>query len=88
LASNASGTAQYYVVTAIKSETYEESLPCDPVGSSSETSVLTWTAVAGAQEYNVYKKKAGVYGFIGVASSPTFTDATISADTADTPPNK
>lgn len=88
LASNASGTAQYYVVTAIKSETYEESLPTDPVGSSSETSTLTWTAVPGAQEYNVYKKKAGVYGFIGVASNPSFTDASIAPDTADTPPNK
>lgn len=88
LASNASGTSQYYVVTAIKEETLEESLPTDPVGSSSETSTLTWVASEGAKEYNVYKKGAGVYGFIGVASALTFTDATIKPDAADTAPSK
>lgn len=87
LASSASGTSKYYVVTAVKEDTYEESLPTDPVGSSSETSTLSWNSVADAKEYNVYKKKGGVYGFIGVADDPSFTDATISADVTDTPPN-
>lgn len=88
LASSASGTSHYYVVTAVKKDTYEESLPTDPVGASNETSTLSWAVVADAQEYNVYKKKKGVYGFIGVADSTQFIDATISADEADTPPAK
>lgn len=87
LASSASGTAQYYKVTTIKEETFEESLSTSEVGSSTETSTLTWNAVTGAKEYNVYKKGAGVYGFIGVASTTSFTDATIKPDAADTAPS-
>jgi hypothetical protein len=48
--------------------------------------VLTWTAVAAAQEYNVYKEDNGVYGFIGVAGTNTFRDTNFEADTTDTPP--
>lgn len=88
LASTASGTAAYYVVTAVKEDTYEESLPTSPVGSSSETSTLSWVRSSGAAEYNIYKKKNGVYGFIGTTTTLQFTDATISADVADTAPNK
>jgi hypothetical protein len=86
LASSASGTAHYYVVTAIKEETLEESLPTDPVGSSSETSKLTWVASDGAKEYNIYKKKNGAYGFIGIATALEFTDSSISPDEADPAP--
>lgn len=34
---------------------------------------LTWTAVEGAEEYNVYRESAGYYGFIGVASGGSAT---------------
>ena len=88
LASSASGTAVSYKVTAVKRETYEESLPTDAVGSSSETSVLSWDVVAGAVEYNIYKKKQGVFGLIGVSDTSTFTDATITPDETITPPIK
>jgi heptaprenylglyceryl phosphate synthase len=50
---------------------------------------ITWTAVANAIEYNVYKELNGVYGFIGVAGSTTFIDD-VSAyvpDTSDTAPS-
>lgn len=51
---------------------------------------VTWTAVSGAVEYNVYKEESGVYGFIGTAagtgSTITFNDIGASIDTEDTPP--
>lgn len=46
---------------------------------------LSWTAVDGAAEYNIYREEAGYYGFIGVSSTTTFTDNNYQADTADTP---
>ena len=89
LASDAGGTTYYYQVTAVDAETSEESLPSSEVGSSSETSELSWDAVTGAGQYNVYKKLNGVFGFIGVAgaiANPVFSDDTYVADTLDTPP--
>lgn len=46
---------------------------------------LSWTAVEGATEYNIYREEAGYYGFIGVSSGTTFSDNNYQADTADTP---
>ena len=94
VASSSVGTAQYYAVTAINDETGEESLQSADAGSSSETSNLTWPALTGCSVYSVYKKKNGVYGFIGTAQKPasgstvTFTDATIVPDTSTTPPQQ
>jgi hypothetical protein len=85
------GTTQYYAVTAINDGSGEESLQSADAGSSTETSTLTWTALAGCAAYSVYKKKNGVYGFIGIAQKPvsgtsvSFTDATIVPDTSDHP---
>ena len=45
--SSSAGTAHYYAVTAINDDTGEESLQIADAGSSSETSTLTWTALAG-----------------------------------------
>jgi hypothetical protein len=36
--------------------------------------IISWTAVSGALEYNVYKETNGVYGFIGTARGTTFKD--------------
>lgn len=47
---------------------------------------ISWNAVAGASSYNVYKFRAGVYGFIGRATGVTFRDDGITADISDTPP--
>lgn len=91
----APGAVTYnYKITSIASETYEESL-----GSSTATTAtgnatlsatnynqITWGAVSGAVEYNVYKASNGVYGFIGTAIGTSFNDIGISADTTETPP--
>jgi hypothetical protein len=58
------------------------------VSATTQTSKITWTDAAGANSYNVYKGKNGVYGFIGRAGDGTtgFTDTTVAPDTSDTPP--
>lgn len=86
------GTAVYYVVTAVKEETYEESVQSNNAGthitstSSSQTVTITWNAVAGAQEYNIYKQKNGVFGYLGVAKGTSFVDDGLFPDVTETPP--
>lgn len=46
---------------------------------------LTWTAVDGAEEYNIYRESAGYYGFIGVSRGTSFQDQNFEPDTATTP---
>ncbi len=92
LANNgAPGTTTQWVVTAVAEESLEESLASASTGTSATPSAggpvtLTWTAVSGAQEYNVYKYRAGVYGFVGTAMTNTFDDVGTTADTSDCPP--
>ena len=50
-----------------------------------ESCSITWNAVAGAEEYNIYREAAGYYGFIGVTKATSFTDQNYEADTSDTP---
>ncbi len=80
-----------YVVSALTADG-DESLP-----SASETvsnnlfddgayNELTWDAVAGAQRYNVYKRSAGLYGFIGQTDALTFKDENIAPNIGATPP--
>lgn len=47
---------------------------------------VTWTAVTGATEYNVYREVNGVYGYVGTANSTTFTDDNIEPDLQSTAP--
>lgn len=83
-----------YVVTAFDAEGIE-SLP------SAETSIttpslsttagvkITWTPVAGASKYYIYKDpsdNSGVYGFIGETVNAEFTDFNIGPDTSASPP--
>lgn len=89
----AAGSATEWVVTAVNSENFEESLQSSATGSSATPSsgspiTVSWTAAAGAGEYNVYKKRNGVYGFIGVAVGTSFIDNGIEADVSDTPPTE
>jgi hypothetical protein len=85
------GVVNEWVVTTVAAETFEESLQSSSVGSDTAASsaaprTLTWDAVTGAQEYNVYKKKNGVFSFIGIAGSTTFVDDGIVPDQLDNPP--
>ena len=84
-----------YLVTAVKADTYEESVasasfthtlvleptPSDPIAT-------TWSAVAGAVEYRVYKDPYGngVFGLIGSTPATFFNDVGFLADFAQTPP--
>ena len=85
------GTTSEWVVTSVKEDTYEESVATNTVGTSTEATedapiTLTWTADAEAVEYNVYKYRNGLAGWIGTAGETTFIDDGIEADTTDNPP--
>lgn len=91
------GTATFnYIVTAIDSETGEESVgstaATTAVGKIADTWVaadyidISWTAVSGASKYNVYKDKNGYYGFIGPATGTTFRDDNMEPLADDAPP--
>jgi hypothetical protein len=88
---HSAGTTTYYKVTSVKAETFEESEPTAEIGSShtvtsSQPMVISWNTVSGAGEYNVYKKKNGVFGYIGYTKELSFTDDGITPDVTDTPP--
>jgi hypothetical protein len=56
----------------------------DPtVGSPTD---IAWTAVSGAVEYNVYREKNGIFGFIAVCGTASFRDTGYIPDSSDTPP--
>jgi len=99
-----SRTSYSYVATAIDATTGEESLASTSVTvenaaplSQTYYIAVTLEAVNNAAEYRVYKKKGGVYGYIGritpeanedgSEASLVFEDRNIGADTEDTPPN-
>lgn len=82
-----------YMVTAVDADGVE-SLP-SPAGSAvgkyptdwvvGNHVDLSWPAVEGAVEYNIYRESAGYYGFIGVATGLSFQDQNFEADTSMTP---
>ncbi len=93
--SSAAGSSHIYAVTALNDASGEESLQSADVGSSSETSTLSWAPLTGCTNYFVYKKAAtgAVYGFIGQAQTPpsgnvSFADATLAPDVGNTPPQQ
>lgn len=96
VAKGVNGSRTYeYKVTAISSELREESLPSASasvssagVPTSASPHTISWTAVAGATEYNVYRAVNGVYGFLGIAATNSFKDVGVNPDTTDTPPEE
>jgi len=46
---------------------------------------ITWQAVAGAAEYNIYRARNGVFGYIGFTDALTFDDENISPNLELTP---
>jgi hypothetical protein len=86
LAAGSPGSAGFAVVTAINDSSGEESLPSAQAGTTSGTDTWSWTAVAGCSNYNVYKKKGSIFGFVAQVQTTTWTDATIDPDISTTPP--
>lgn len=96
--SGAQGKRDYeYTVTAIDNVTGEESLPATPVVLSNAKNMsslaynkVTWKAATGdILEYRIYRKVAGVFGFVGRVSAKSalsFQDDNVKPDTEDTPP--
>ena len=94
--STSSNTTTYkYVVTAVKDETYEESersTECQAVGhlegywTTAEYMTISWTAVSGAIEYNIYRSVNGIFGFVGTSATTSFVDDKIEPDLTSTAP--
>lgn len=85
-------TTEYYVITAISSEGYEES-QISPSGSAindltiiGNYNTIAWSPVPGAVRYNVYKYSSGAYGHIGQTIDYIFTDDNILPDVTKTIP--
>ena len=86
-----SSESQTYVVAAISDDTGEESLPSGSVSVVNDLTIagnkntITWSAVAGASRYVIYKNDNGAYGYIGGTNGLSFVDENITADLADGP---
>jgi hypothetical protein len=91
-----------YVVTAIDATTGEESIASsiasvqnNDISISAGSNTITWSDVIGASSYNVYAAPASyqvgvpvssVFGFVGSALGPSFTDDNITPDFTKVPP--
>lgn len=80
-----------YVITAITS-TEDESLQSAVATVSNNLyddgayNTLDWDAQPAATRFNIYKKAAGLFGFIGQTDQITFKDDNIAPDLGKTPP--
>jgi len=91
-ASGGTGGGVKYQVTAISSDSLEESLPASlsygnqPASASPVT--FTWDTAPGAVTYYIYRQVAysDICGFIGASTTGSFTDNAISPDANATPP--
>lgn len=93
LASSESGSEQFKV-TAINEKTGEESLPALITGAAT-TSTLTWNKVNGCKKYSIYRRSAGMFGWIstiidesGANARVSFTASDIKPDYDVTPPTQ
>lgn len=83
-----------YKVTAVQDsdEGQRESAPSEAASVScnlwwdNALNRITWSAVAGAARYRVYKSTAGVFGYIGETEGTSFEDNRVDADDGITPP--
>lgn len=83
IAGGGGAVSHSYYVTAINSETGEESLAVGAVTSSSmatRANSMTWNAASGAGRYRVYLYENGVYGLLGETEVASFTDSNITPD--------
>lgn len=91
-ATTGSGGVTYkYKVAAVDDESGEESLPSaeatctNNLATSGNKNTVTWSTVAGASRYIIYKDDNGVFGYIGGTEGLSFVDENILPDTSDTP---
>jgi len=91
--SGTAGSNTYvYHVTAVDPETFEESLAGTKsqgslkVASTSEPHTISWTAVSGISQYNVYIEKNGQASYVGVAGTNSFKNDGIEPDYLEGPP--
>ena len=75
-----------YKVTAVGAIGIDESLASAEASVSGDLlldgayNTITWSAVSGAQRYNVYKQSSGLFGYIGQTDGLSFQDDNIAAD--------
>ncbi len=91
-----SNTREYqYIVTAVNIDNNEESKVSavakatghrEANWTTEEYMTITWAAVTGATEYNIYRSVNGVFGYIGNAKGTTFTDDKIEPDLSSSAP--
>lgn len=93
VATTGSGSVTYdYVVTAIAANGLEESVAStnssctNNLATAGNKNTISWSTVADAIRYNVYKDKNGLYGYIGQTEDLSFVDDNIGADVTRTPP--
>jgi len=84
-----------YVVTAVSSDGIESvaSAPVTVTDNvlfvSGAKNIITWSAVANAVRYHVYRKQSGAYGYLGKAEAGAtlvFEDYDLDVDLSITPP--
>lgn len=94
--STSSNTRQYtYLVTAVDELTLEESARSQEITATghreahwetSEYFTISWSAVDGATEYNVYRSVNGIFGYVGTSTTTSFVDDNIEPDMNETAP--
>ena len=92
---NQNPTTYKYVITAVKEETYEESIRSEEVSvvgeleaswGTTEYITINFDAVEGAAEYNIYRSVNGIFAYVGTTSTNSFTDNKIEPDLTSTAP--
>lgn len=88
----AGATTYSYKVVAVGTNRIDKSLASAAASctnnllTTGNSNTVTWAAVTGAQRYQVYLQRNGLYGYIGQTDALTFTDDNITADISNTPP--
>lgn len=81
-----------YAVTSLDAEgknesviSAETSVACNPYGDGAYNTI-TWSAVARAGMYRVYRKEGGLWAYIGQTTTTSIVDENLTADASITPP--
>ncbi|BCB27056.1 phage protein [Sulfurimicrobium lacus] len=81
-----------YVVAAVAADGYSESAASaaatctNNLFTTGRWNTISWSTVAGASRYNVYKLQGGLYGYIGQTTGLSIVDDNIAPDLGKTPP--